>query len=63
MFVFSLLPFSTSLTKFLNGDQEDIILYVNRVDSFSNCIKTVISLTLEIDQNKNIILWILLQLL
>jgi hypothetical protein len=54
MFGFSILPFSTSITKFVNGDEQGIILYINRTDSFENNICTVISITLEIEQDKTI---------
>mgnify|MGYP001234083721 CR=1 FL=1 len=52
MFGFSLLPFSTSVTKFLNGMEEGIILYVNRKDDITITRTTIISITLCIEQDK-----------
>ena len=52
MFGFSLLPFSTSVTKFLNGMEEGIILYVHRQDKITISPTTVITLTLCIEQDK-----------
>ncbi len=57
MFGFSILPFSTSITKFLNGDEQGIILYINRSDNVCGDIKTVISFSLHIEQDKVIELW------
>ncbi len=52
MFGFSILPFSTSITKFLNGDEQGIILYINKSDKVCGDIKTVISFSLHIEQDK-----------
>ena len=52
MFGISHLPFSTSITKFVNGFQEGIILHINRTDTFSLCKTTVITITLTIEQDK-----------
>ncbi len=51
MFGFSHLPFSTSITKFLNGDEQGIILYINQIDSIQLHQKTVIGITLTIEQD------------
>jgi hypothetical protein len=51
MFGFSHLPFSTSITKFLNGDEQGIILYINQLDNIQLYQKTIINITLTIEQD------------
>ena len=51
MFGISHLPFSTSVTKFLNGDEQGIILYINQFDNMHLYQKTVIGITLTIEQD------------
>ena len=54
MFGISHLPFSTSETVFLNGDKDNIILYINTSDSLSLSQKTVVTITLNIEQDQEI---------
>jgi hypothetical protein len=51
MFGIGHLPFSTSITKFLNGDEQGIILYINQLDNIHLYQKTVIGITLTIEKD------------
>jgi hypothetical protein len=56
MFEFSFLPFSTSNTIYFNGEIYNIILNIDRQPVLNFGVSTVLNITLNIDQNSNIIL-------
>jgi hypothetical protein len=50
MFGYSFLPISTSFTKFLNGDRDDLILYIRQEES------VVVLLSLQVGSNDTLVL-------
>mgnify|MGYP003124623508 CR=1 FL=1 len=52
----SSLPMSSSFTKFLNGLDQEIILYVNRTDDVNLSQNSTIEITLYIDRTQSVIL-------
>jgi len=56
MFEFSFLPFSTSNTLYFNGEIYNIILNIDRQPVLNFGVSRVLNITLNIDQDSNIIL-------
>jgi hypothetical protein len=56
MFEFSFLPFSTSNTLYFNGEIYNIILNIDRQPVLNFGVSKVLNITLNIDQDSNIIL-------
>lgn len=56
MFEFSFLPFSTSNTVYFNGEVYNIILNIDSQPVLNLGVSRVLNITLNIDQDSNIIL-------
>lgn len=56
MFEFSFLPFSTSNTVYFNGEIYNIILNIDSKPVLNFGVSRVLNITLNIDQDSNIIL-------
>jgi hypothetical protein len=56
MFEFSFLPFSTSNTAYFNGEIYNIILNIDSEPVLNFGVSRVLNITLNIDQDSNIIL-------
>lgn len=56
MFIFSVLPFSTSNTTYFNGEIFNITLNINRQPLLSLGVHKILDITLSIDQDSKIIL-------
>lgn len=56
MFEFSFLPFSTSNTAYFNGEIYNIILNIDSKPVLNFGVSRVLNITLNIDQDSNIIL-------
>jgi hypothetical protein len=56
MFEFSILPFSTSNTPYFNGEIYNIILNIDSQPVLNFGVSRVLNITLNVDQDSNIIL-------
>lgn len=56
MFIFSLLPFSTSDIIYRNGEVFELVLNINRGENVLYSVSSIVEVVLNIDKNQAIIL-------